>query len=171
MLLANDFIEATWPPFPGQCQITHQGRSLKVLKHFLVMVPGVWRRRQPAPPRHPIQLLRLLPSGPDRVHNLSPPRRPATAARTDRGYAPGTRGTRTILTLRCRHQRTPSGFELTAYGPGSNGRLQRNPHSTNPFSVSRTPLCRRQRATQTVIQILPVARSHGVRYRQIVLKA
>ena len=39
-----------------------------------------WRRRQPALPRHPSWMLRLLPSGPDRVHTLSPSGRPTVAA-------------------------------------------------------------------------------------------
>ena len=38
-----------------------------------------WRLK-PATPRYPNRLLRLLPSGPDRVHNLSSPRGPALAA-------------------------------------------------------------------------------------------
>ena len=39
-----------------------------------------WRRRRSARFRYPTEPLRLLPTGPDRVHNLSPPGRPTAAA-------------------------------------------------------------------------------------------
>ena len=47
--------------------------------HRLAGARNGWRLK-PATPRYPNRLLRLLPSGPDRVHNLSSPRGPALAA-------------------------------------------------------------------------------------------
>ncbi len=51
-----------------------RGQSRGNSEHFLFRIerpPPIWWRPVPATPRHTSPLLRLLPSGPDRIHSFS----------------------------------------------------------------------------------------------------
>src|SRR5437762_12669846 len=83
VLLSDQFGEVTRTPFTCEDLIAHGPpkqlpNSCKCTTWTPCFHQG-WRLR-PATPQHPMCLLRLLPSGPDRVHKPSSPRGPALTA-------------------------------------------------------------------------------------------